>query len=371
MTVTETPERWGVLEAQPVPSSLLDHADITEGIAWGQTVGLAESYNCLDVENEIPWPCPDEVLDAPADAPTVVPNTTGTLPAGTYYVAVATQTGNGVSTIGPVASATTTGTTGSLLVDFDEVDNASGYVIYAGTSADSLTAQTTTGTGTSRTITALTTTGPEPVETNGAVFRGNKLLSGPAWLEGFTFGTMGGLTCKPFGFSLEKGEAALRQAYELRESKGVERAFMRKAFAGADDLSLGEAVDVCTGLAILEGYAGSAYAGAPMLHVSRTIGSFLSQKHALERNGDKLFTRLDAPVAVGAGYEYPSIGPDGTPAPAGTQWIYATGEIRVARGDLIFSEAVDVRTNDFTVMGERLYLGVVDCFTAAIRVEIR
>lgn len=361
---------WGVLAADPVPSSLLHHVTPDTNVTWADGKDLGESFNCLDVENEIPWPCPVGTLDAPEGLDVTASVTGGTIAAGTYVFAVATLTGSGESTPSATDSVTTTGNTASVTATWEPVEGALGYRVYAGPNAGALTAQAMSATP-SLSLTAISATGPSPQTVNGAVYRGPKLFEGPVQLDGFTFVTQGGLTCGPYGFTLEKGEAALRRAYELRESKGVERAFVKKAFTDAVDLTDGDAVDPMLAVALLEGYAGSAYAGAPFLHVSRTIGSLLLQCEAIAMESDRAHTRLGAKVAIGAGYEYPSLGPDGLPAPAGEQWVYATGGVHIARGELLLSEASDVVHNDFTIQGERAYVGAIDCFSAAIRVKVR
>jgi hypothetical protein len=50
--------------------------------------------------------------------------------------------------------------------------------------------------------------------------------------------------------------------------------------------------------------------------------------------------------------------------------MYASGEVVVARGDLVVQQAMDQSTNDILTLVERLYVAAVDCFVAAVRVKV-
>jgi hypothetical protein len=48
--------------------------------------------------------------------------------------------------------------------------------------------------------------------------------------------------------------------------------------------------------------------------------------------------------------------------------MYATGEVVVARGDMISQVTIDQVTNDVVVLVERPYVAAVDCFSVAVKV---
>lgn len=221
---------------------------------------------------------------------------------------------------------------------------------------------------------------PEPTTT--------KQFENPGLIEGFQFAVYGGLVCKPFSFDEEKGLAEIERVFLLKESRGVERALMETRFvAGPNDAATGEdpdprwpaatditptggAVSAKVGMALLEGYAAGIYSGQPTLHLPYTVGSFLAGDKIIESQGGKFYTPLGAKVAVGAGYDFPNSGPTGTEPTNGERWLYATGEVMVARSDVITVSRQDLTTNDIYALAERRYIAAVDCFAAAIRVTV-
>lgn len=214
-----------------------------------------------------------------------------------------------------------------------------------------------------------------------------KEFENPGVIEGFEFAVYGGLTCKPFGFDEATAKAEIARVFALKEARGIERALMETRFvAGPDDdagagvdlrwpaatdiTPAGGAVPAKVGLAMLEGYAASIYAGQPTLHLPYTIGSFLAGDKIIEAQAGKFYTPIGAKVAVGAGYDFPNSGPTGAEATAGERWIYATGEVMLARSGIISAVQQDRSTNDIYALAERRYVAAIDCFAAAIRVSV-
>lgn len=214
-----------------------------------------------------------------------------------------------------------------------------------------------------------------------------KDFESPGSIAGFDFAVYGGLVCKPFGFDQETGLQEIERVFALKESRGVERALMETRFilgpdddpgagtdnrwpAAVDITPTAGAVKPKVALALLEAFAVSQYSGQPTLHMPYTIGSLLSGEKVIEADGGKFFTPLGAKVAVGVGYEFPNNGPDGTEATDGTRWIYATGEVMVARSQMRSFAQHDQYTNDIYALAERRYLVAIDCFSAAIQVSV-
>lgn len=215
-----------------------------------------------------------------------------------------------------------------------------------------------------------------------------KDFSPPGSIDAFDFAVYGGLNCKGFGFNEEEGLSEIGRIFELKESRGVERALMETRFVlGPDDdpgagvdsrwaaaidiTPAGGPVSAKIGTAELEGYAAATYSGQPTLHLPYTIGSLLMLDNSLDlAQGGKFFTRLGAKAAIGPGYEFPNSGPDGVEAAVGTRWLYATGEVMVARSVLKTFSQRDYGTNDIYALAERRYLVAIDCFAAAIQVNV-
>lgn len=213
-----------------------------------------------------------------------------------------------------------------------------------------------------------------------------KDLSGTGgWVDGVRFAAYGGVTCKAVGLDREGMEAGLRQAFEMGESTAVERALMKYRFAanpdnttdlpGAWDAPIditpdSGVVKPAVGVALLEEAAGSMYAGQPTLHLTRGVASMLLGVDGATFEGDALRTKFGSKVAAGAGYSLPNLGPDGTASTGTGRWIYATGEVWVARGPITFQSALEQSNNEVVALAERGYIAAVDCFAIAIRVDL-
>jgi hypothetical protein len=196
----------------------------------------------------------------------------------------------------------------------------------------------------------------------------------PVWVDGIRFAVYGGIKCKGPGFSMEGGEDKARQAFLAGESVGVERALMTQRFTTAlgttNVTPTGGAVNPALGLSILESHAACLYVGAPIIHMSRGMASLLAGPGYLVEVGGHLETKMGSKIAAGGGYGCPNKGPSGANAAQDTNWMYASGAVAVARGDLLVASDIDRTTNDIFILVERAYVAAVDCYTAAINVKI-
>lgn len=106
------------------------------------------------------------------------------------------------------------------------------------------------------------------------------------------------------------------------------------------------------GLALLEeAITNSTFGYQGLIHAPRAVASALKVKG---RDG-VLRTNLDTPVVAGTGYSRK--GPDGTDAPKGMYWMYATGPVTVILGDDIVipeqkAQSVNVRDNTIEYIAE-------------------
>ena len=68
-------------------------------------------------------------------------------------------------------------------------------------------------------------------------------------------------------------------------------------------------------------------------------------------------------------------GPDGTPAPDGTAWLYVTGALQVRRSSVLLvpgegAEGFDRSTNEITMLAERTITILRDCLCGAVLVSL-
>lgn len=363
--------------------TLLDVASIQEGIGWLEPTGLAESYNCLILDSVPVWPCPAVTLTAPTQTTPSTATSGGTLTAGTYRAVITAINSRGETIASNELSQVTTGSTSTITWKWNAVTGATAYKVYitavGGATGTATYAATVTAPTVQYVQTAPRTAGGAAVPTtNTAITVANKTFEAPGWQDGFRFGVYGGIKCKGPGFTMADGEAKVRAAFEAMESVGVERALMTTRFVDgaawdpATDLTpAGGAVSASIGLALLEGDAACKYAGTPIIHAPRAVASLLSTVGAgIERDGNRLLSKLGTPIAAGGGYACPNSGPTGAAPAAGEAWMYASGTVKVARGELLVHSDIDREQNDVYVLAERAYVAVVDCYTAAVRVKV-
>lgn len=202
---------------------------------------------------------------------------------------------------------------------------------------------------------------------------GAKTFTSPGWPDGIRFAVYGGVTCKGIGNSLEHEQSELAAAFAANESVGVEQALIHDLFtvpAATDITPAGGAVSTAVALGLLEGYAAAHYAGVPTIHAPRTIGTLLFRDQVIERVGNSFVSKQGSKIASGGGYQNPNNGPTGAAPAAGELWMYASGEVVIARGEVISQVSLDQGTNEVIALAERAYVAAVDCFTAAIKVKV-
>jgi hypothetical protein len=362
--------------------TLLDVASIIDGIGWMDPAGLTESYNCLILDSETAWPCPPaSVLAAPVQAASATATTGGTLPAGTYRAVITAVNDRGETVKSNEVSQVTTGATSTVTFNWGAVAGATSYRVYLTNGAAGSQATYVVSTASPYVLTAWPPAGVAsgvPPASNTAIVSVTKTFEKPVWVDGFRFAVYGGITCKGPGFDMTEAQNKTKAAFLASESVGVERALMKTRFVASGSWSAptdltpaGGAVTPAGGLAILEGDAACMYAGVPIIHAPRTVASLLAgQQGSIHAAGSTLVTELGSKVAAGGGYGCPNQGPTGAAPASGEMWMYASGAVAVARGELLSGADIDRAKNDVVVLVERAYVAAVDCYASAVRVKV-
>lgn len=133
----------------------------------------------------------------------------------------------------------------------------------------------------------------------------------------------------------------------------------------------GAAVDIATGLGLLEAQLANCYNGVGVIHVPVKALPTLDAWGLVKATNGVLKTLNGNLVAAGAGYTGSS--PAGVAAASGESWIYATGAVVMRRGDVKIAplrESIDRRNNTVEMIAERTYVMSWDCCHAAILVDI-
>lgn len=190
---------------------------------------------------------------------------------------------------------------------------------------------------------------------------------GLSTVEGQAFIVYEGLSC----LSLTVDEAASRaeRRLSLHEQYWVERE-VDQTILRQDVLVLGSgtAQPLALGIGLLEDAIAERYGGIGTLHIARELAATITSKQMVRRDGPRLRSPLDNLYAFGAGYR--TAGPDGTPAPAGQAWLYATGPVTVRRGEIQTREAFDQRKNLRLAVAERSYSVTADCLRIGVLVQL-
>lgn len=165
----------------------------------------------------------------------------------------------------------------------------------------------------------------------------------PSWVEAPVFGVSAGLGVDHIlGLGVDELRKLARTRLALQESAAVESVYWTGKTAGGDDAGVpslagtaetlsASAVSLAVGLGLLEEWIGAHTGALGVIHAARhTVGTLLAA--GVHRDGARLRTLVDTPVAVGTGY--PGTGPAGTRT-AGTSWLYATGPVQVMRDGVL------------------------------------
>jgi hypothetical protein len=403
--MTETmirPQRFLSPVQKPLRGLLLDVATVTPNFSSQDTVGLYESYGCITTDSVATFPCPATFLTPPVQAASSTQTTGGTLAAGTFRAVVTAYNDRGETLKSNEISQVTTGSTSRITWNWGAVSGATGYRLYVtalngGTGTETFLLDvgnvvTYNWTGTP----AQSPTNPAPPTTSTAVVNVTKTFGTATWQDAIRFAVYAGVKCKAVAFDPQHAASELERVFNNKESIAVARNLMQQRFiasashwAAPTDLTpAGGAVDPALGLALLEEDAGINYAGVPIIHVPRSIGSLLTKNGQVGFEGNSLLSELGTRIAADPGYgqankttgPFVNNGPAGTVPAAGELWIYATGDVTVAAGEAInkgADPAVGFRANEsgdsnnVLLLRERPYIATVDCYAAAVRVKVQ
>lgn len=195
-----------------------------------------------------------------------------------------------------------------------------------------------------------------------------------AYQDGFALIVESGVKCSTAGAPLDIApwHAAADRRLELSQWTQIayELSYGNQTGAGrpgrffADGTAIvvgGGAVEPVEAVSLIEdGFANydGALGGPHLLHVAPRAIAYLKAKNLIVGQGGRWYTALGTLIVCDDGYSMP--GPDGSPAGAGTTWMYGTGPITVRLDRDIFHpepqmvDATQVRTNDIFVRAQRL-----------------
>lgn len=135
------------------------------------------------------------------------------------------------------------------------------------------------------------------------------------------------------------------------------------------DVNPAGAVDPVTAISLLE-TALAAEVPCGFIHVPVSLVAFLKAHKVITVENGELYSPAGYRIVVGSGY--PGSGPANVAAAAGEVWIFATGPMLIARGNVIMvpesvAEGVNRNINNITVRAERFYSVGFSCTLLAVR----
>ena len=131
------------------------------------------------------------------------------------------------------------------------------------------------------------------------------------------------------------------------------------------------AVDVATGLGLVEQSLADCHNGVGVIHVPVKALPTLDA-HGLVRDRNGVLKTLNGNiVAVGAGY--PGTSPTGVDPGVGASWIYATGPMFLYRSQIRvipYRESLNRSNNTVEMLAERTYVVGWDCCQSGVLIDI-
>ncbi|MFF3665461.1 hypothetical protein [Microtetraspora malaysiensis] len=185
-----------------------------------------------------------------------------------------------------------------------------------------------------------------------------------------------GAVCSALGFSYEEATDQAKLALSMGEGRALEEWFWQNVLApqAVDRTPAAGPVSVAQGIALLEGWLATDYGGVGVLHVPAGATALLGRFNQIVLQGTRARTWLGNCITLGAGYAV-NTGPDGSPAPAGQAWLYASGPVVVRRGPVDVvpgsrNASINIRNNDRMVLAERTFVPYTTCAVEAVLVDL-
>lgn len=209
------------------------------------------------------------------------------------------------------------------------------------------------------------------LDVNSCIESANKDFDGIGFEQGAPFHIYAGVECSLFMESIEPFASKAAVRLDRGASRAIEERLWTNEFPDrAVDLTPGGvAVSPKRGLAILEEYAGSNYLGVPIVHAGRQVATYIAGETLLTHDLGEASVAGGAGFVNGAGYTSKT-GPAAVVATANQAWMYATGHIVIRRSAVTIAQAVGPASNDMIALAEQTIVPTIDCFVAAILVNL-
>lgn len=186
----------------------------------------------------------------------------------------------------------------------------------------------------------------------------------------------GSFACSGPGWTAAEIQDRARRDLENGEEFAVERELIHAIAAdpGLDNLDVGAGVSLVSAVTRIGNWAATQVC-LPTLHVPRGLLNTLAAFNMLATTPDDPIQRLHDGTLVVAGAGYDNLSPAGVPGGDSEYWLYASGPVRIWRGDIFEPSAelaaqLDRGNNDRQALAERTAVVGWDCGSAVLRTVI-
>lgn len=213
---------------------------------------------------------------------------------------------------------------------------------------------------------------------------GTKSLPGALSItRALPFAVYGGVVCGSVGYTREQWNERALRILELSGQHAAENALWTGAggntpalnAAGTTDVTGGTATDLVTALGLLENWLADNYNGVGAIHAKRRVANVGSAKRQVKwdrDNPDALVTPVGTRWVFGGGYD--GTGPAAVAPGTNKTWIYATGQVVIARGEARAPAELEAELNrvqnQVFALAEQPYLIGLDGPHAAAQVDL-
>lgn len=203
-------------------------------------------------------------------------------------------------------------------------------------------------------------------------------------ITGLPFIVYAGIECGAVGLANEQDRIRrfLHEQLVAGEQATVESIFSTSGFGQGGGLAnnpatvnLGSATDIVNGVAILENWLYARYGLPGVIHVPMLAASYVKNAKLVTKDSAMDPWRTVTRTAVSFG-NYAGVGPTGQVPPAGSVWLYITGQMAIWRSpdsallNIPLGQILNRATNTVDIVLEREYVVTYDCYVAGVQVVL-
>lgn len=210
------------------------------------------------------------------------------------------------------------------------------------------------------------------------------LTNGPTIQVADPFVIYSVIFCSPVGLA-NWGEQKVR-GWLFDQLRAGEQSVLERTFSTSDCglspglanndnvVPLAPADTIVEAVSNMESWLYARYGLPGVIHAPAAAAPYFTASHVIEKDSAGIWrTDMDTMVSFG---DYAGVGPSGQAAPAGSTFLYITGQVAIWRtpdSELFIpplGQIIDRSTNEITMVMEREYVISYDCYVASVQVTL-